>query len=157
LGNQASSANDSFSNGLLESAQYTRPREWRALEIPSVLVSGDPLLVEEFQFLEGLSQTLEKRADLIEELGFSRQRAISQKLHAIDSRIGKELRAKSEEAPANKPAAIARKKANEETLELLRLVMRAWDLELTKLDSKQTDSGRGGPSRTPGRDSSDDA
>lgn len=135
LGNQASSENDSFAKGILESAQYTRPREWRGLDIPSVLLSGDPVLIEEFQFLEGLGRTLELRADLVEHLGFSQQRAFSQKLHAIESRIGKELRAKHDE----KPASIARRKANEETLELLRLVMRTWDLELAKLDAREGD------------------
>jgi tRNA (guanine37-N1)-methyltransferase len=138
LGNQASAANDSFSNGVLESAQFTRPREWRGLEIPSVLVSGDPMLVDEWQFLEGLLTTLEKRTDLIEPLGFSKQRAISMKLQTIESRAGKELRAKHDD----KPAAMARRKANDETVELLRKVMRLWEKELDRLDRVQADGNR---------------
>lgn len=138
LGNQASAANDSFAHGLLESAQYTRPREWRGLDIPSVLVVGDPLLVEEWRFLEGLQTSLERRVDLVEALGFSKQRAISLKLQAIDSRTGKELRAKHDD----KPASVARRRANEETLELLRKVMRPWEKELSRLDAIQTDGNR---------------
>ncbi len=138
LGNQASSEHDSFSDGLLESAQFTRPREWRGLEIPSVLALGDPLLVEEWQFLEGLEITLERRVDLVAPLGFSKQREFSLRLQAIESRTGRELRAKHDD----KPAALARRKANEETAELLRKVKRAWGKELERLDAIQSDGER---------------
>ena len=40
LGNEASTEEESFSDGLLEHPQYTRPAEWRGMEIPSVLMSG---------------------------------------------------------------------------------------------------------------------
>ncbi|CAN5516721.1 tRNA (guanosine(37)-N1)-methyltransferase TrmD [soil metagenome] len=136
LGNQASSENDSFSNGLFESAQYTRPREWRGLEIPAVLVTGDPVLVEEWRFLESLQSTLEKRQDLIAELGFSRQRAISTKLQAIESRAGKELRAKHED----KPAAAARRQANEDLMSLVRAIAKPWEREMMKQDERREKS-----------------
>ena len=41
LGNEASLTEESFSDGLLEQAQYTRPREWEGRVIPEVLLSGD--------------------------------------------------------------------------------------------------------------------
>lgn len=41
LGNEASLAEESFADGLLEHPQYTRPREWEGRAIPEVLVSGD--------------------------------------------------------------------------------------------------------------------
>lgn len=150
LGNQASAANDSFSQGLFESAQYTRPREWRGLETPVALLSGDPVLVEDWQFLEALRTTLLRRADLIEGLGFSRQRAISQRLHTIEARAGRELRAKHDE----KPAALQRRKANEETMTLVREVLKPWEREMTKLDEKQERSPeKSGTPEKPGRGS----
>lgn len=137
LGNQASAANDSFANGLLESAQYTRPREWREIGVPLALVTGDPILVEEWQFLEALCKTLEKRVDLIEPLGFTKHRAMSLKLRAVETRTGKELRAVHDD----KPAALLRRKANEEIASLYREVLRPWELELKRLDAVQTRSG----------------
>lgn len=41
LGNEASAVEESFSEGLLEHPQYTRPREWEGRTIPDVLLSGD--------------------------------------------------------------------------------------------------------------------
>jgi hypothetical protein len=133
LGNQASAENDSFSNGLFESAQYTRPREWRGLDIPAALVTGDPIVVEEWRYLEALQSTLEKRPDLIGELGFSRQRAVSAKLHAIEVRASKELRAKHED----KPAAAARRQAHEDILALVRAIAKPWEREMLIQDERR--------------------
>ncbi len=46
LGNQASIVEESFSDGLLEHPQYTRPREWEGRAIPDVLLSGDHAKIE---------------------------------------------------------------------------------------------------------------
>ncbi len=46
LGNQASIVEESFTDGMLEHAQYTRPREWEGRVIPEVLTSGDHGRVE---------------------------------------------------------------------------------------------------------------
>ncbi len=137
LGNQASAKNDSFSDGIFESAQYTRPREWRGIDVPTALVTGDPILVDEWQFLESLRTTLDRRVDLIEPLGFSKQRAMSQRLQAIESRTGKELRSAHDE----KPAALLRRKANQEISALQREVMRPWERELKRLDAAQARGG----------------
>jgi tRNA (guanine37-N1)-methyltransferase len=136
LGNQASAENDSFSNGLFESAQFTRPREWRGLDIPAALVTGDPVLVEEWRFLEALLSTLEKRPDLVESLGFSRQRAISTKLHAIEVRCGKELRAKHDD----NAAAVTRRQANDDILALARQISKPWEREMMKQDEQRETS-----------------
>lgn len=69
LGNLASSAEDSFSAGLLEYPQYTRPAEFRGEEVPEVLRSGDHRRVERWRLAESLHRTLERRPDLIERRG----------------------------------------------------------------------------------------
>lgn len=72
LGNAESSASDSFSEGLLECAQYTRPREWRGERVPAVLLCGDPKLIEEWRYLNSLEVTAERRPDLLGS-GFSKR------------------------------------------------------------------------------------
>lgn len=65
LGHQDSSASDSFSNGLLEAPQFTRPAQWAGMEVPAVLRSGNHALIKTWS--EKLSQlvTLRKRPELI--------------------------------------------------------------------------------------------
>lgn len=65
LGNEKSSSDDSFSDGLLESDQFTRPREWRGMDVPQVLLCGDPKLIEDWRFLNSVQMTLENRPDLL--------------------------------------------------------------------------------------------
>lgn len=52
LGNAASTVEESFSDGLLEHPQYTRPREWEGRTIPEVLLSGDHAKVESWRKAE---------------------------------------------------------------------------------------------------------
>jgi len=52
LGNAASTVEESFSDGLLEHPQYTRPREWEGRAIPDVLLSGDHAKVEAWRRAE---------------------------------------------------------------------------------------------------------
>ena len=52
LGNSASTVEESFSDGLLEHPQYTRPREWEGRAIPDVLTSGDHAKVEAWRRAE---------------------------------------------------------------------------------------------------------
>jgi tRNA (guanine37-N1)-methyltransferase len=76
LGNEASAAGDSFSNGMLEAPHYTRPARWRELDVPEVLLSGNHGLIEKWRFREGLRRTLQRRPELVEkarrEFPFSR-------------------------------------------------------------------------------------
>lgn len=109
LGNQASAERDSFSEGLFESRQYTRPRDWRGHEIPKILTSGDPSLVADWQFLEALESTIERRPDLMRELSRARTAEILARLELIAKRIQREERGPTEGAKPNlvKDTAIA--------------------------------------------------
>lgn len=66
LGNPNSPISESFSNGLLEYPQYTRPEEYRGMKVPSELLSGDHKLIEEWRKAEALKITKEKRPDILE-------------------------------------------------------------------------------------------
>ncbi|HLA85113.1 MAG TPA: tRNA (guanosine(37)-N1)-methyltransferase TrmD [Thermoguttaceae bacterium] len=66
LGDEDSSAGDSFSGPerLLEFAQYTRPREYRGLEVPPVLLGGDHQAIARWREEDGRRRTEERRGDL---------------------------------------------------------------------------------------------
>ncbi|MBM7644335.1 tRNA (guanine37-N1)-methyltransferase [Scopulibacillus daqui] len=66
LGNEVSAHTDSFSNGLLEHPQYTRPADFRGMKVPDVLLSGNHKLIEEWRHKESLRRTLMRRPDLLE-------------------------------------------------------------------------------------------
>lgn len=66
LGKIESAHDDSFSDGLLEYPQYTKPREYRGLKVPEVLLNGNHKLIEEFRFDQKLARTKAKRPDLYE-------------------------------------------------------------------------------------------
>ncbi len=69
LGDEHSNRLDSFSTGnrLLEHAQYTRPREYRGLKVPEVLVSGNHEEIARWREANSLQRTQERRADLLPE------------------------------------------------------------------------------------------
>lgn len=67
LGNEASSVLDSFSTGLLEHPQYTRPADYKGMTVPDVLLSGNHAKIEEWREEQSLRRTLERRPDLLEE------------------------------------------------------------------------------------------
>lgn len=64
LGNAASPAVESFSEGLLEAPQYTRPEEFRGWRVPEVLLSGDHKKIEEWRRCEAERITRQIRPDL---------------------------------------------------------------------------------------------
>lgn len=64
LGKIESADEDSFSNGLLEYPQYTKPREYRGLKVPEVLLNGNHKEINEFRMKESLKRTKIKRPDL---------------------------------------------------------------------------------------------
>jgi len=64
LGNETSTVEESFSDGLLEHPQYTRPREWEGRTIPDVLTSGDHAKVEAWRRTERQRLTAQRRPDL---------------------------------------------------------------------------------------------
>jgi tRNA (guanine37-N1)-methyltransferase len=69
MGNDASAGDESFSHGLLEYPQYTRPAEFRGWEVPEVLRSGDHARIDRWRRAQALARTLERRPDLIEARG----------------------------------------------------------------------------------------
>lgn len=64
LGHIESAQNDSFTNGLLEHPQYTKPRVYRGLAVPEVLLNGNHAEIEKFRHEKSLEQTKQKRPDL---------------------------------------------------------------------------------------------
>jgi tRNA (guanine37-N1)-methyltransferase len=65
LGHEQSAADDSFSAGLLEAPQYTRPAEFRDWQVPDVLVSGNHAEIAAWRKKEALRRTRENRPDLL--------------------------------------------------------------------------------------------
>lgn len=66
LGNEESAPCDSFSSGLLEYPQYTRPANFREMKVPDVLLSGNHQKIEEWRKKASLKRTYERRPDLLE-------------------------------------------------------------------------------------------
>lgn len=66
LGRIESADEDSFSNGLLEYPQYTRPRDFRGYKVPEVLFGGNHKEINEFRYQQSLERTKLKRPDLYE-------------------------------------------------------------------------------------------
>lgn len=69
LGNDASTAEESFRDGLLEYPHYTRPADFRGWTVPEVLLSGDHGRVARWRRAQALARTIERRPDLIEARG----------------------------------------------------------------------------------------
>ena len=68
LGNDASAAKESFSQGLLEYPQYTRPAEYKGWCVPEVLASGNHAQIERWQRIEALRRTWQRRPDLLKKM-----------------------------------------------------------------------------------------
>ena len=69
MGNTESADEESFSRGLLEYPQYTRPLSFRGWEVPPVLVGGHHGLVNRWRHAQALARTLALRPDIIEARG----------------------------------------------------------------------------------------
>ena len=65
LGCESSAENDSFSDGLLEFPQYTRPRVFNDWEVPEVLLSGDHAKIAKWRREQSLGLTYEQRPELL--------------------------------------------------------------------------------------------
>ena len=66
LGSEESSADESFSSGLLEYPQFTRPREFRGLGVPEVLMSGDHAKIDRWRRDQALEATYARRPGMLE-------------------------------------------------------------------------------------------
>ncbi|MEX1055664.1 MAG: tRNA (guanosine(37)-N1)-methyltransferase TrmD [Rhodothermales bacterium] len=66
LGDAESALSDSFQNGVLDAPVYTRPAEFRGMEVPDILLSGDHEKVEDWREEQRLIRTKVRRPDLLE-------------------------------------------------------------------------------------------
>ena len=65
LGDEESAQQDSFSDGLLEYPQYTRPAEFRGMKVPEVLLSGNHAQIAQWRAEQARLRTKERRPDLL--------------------------------------------------------------------------------------------
>jgi len=65
LGDDESSHDESFSHGLLEYPQWTRPAEFRGMKVPDILVSGNHAEIEKWRRAQAESRTKKQRPDLL--------------------------------------------------------------------------------------------
>jgi tRNA (guanine37-N1)-methyltransferase len=66
LGHEESAVDDSFSGGLLEAPQYTRPAEFRGWKVPEILLSGNHAEIAKWRKAQAKKRTRENRPDLLE-------------------------------------------------------------------------------------------
>ena len=71
LGNEASAADESHADGLLEYPQYTRPEEFRGEKVPEILRSGNHAAIARWRRKESLRRTLERRPELLDNADLS--------------------------------------------------------------------------------------
>ncbi len=71
LGDEDSLKEESFSWGILDYPQYTRPPEWNGLKVPEVLLSGNHAAIARWRRKEALRRTLNNRPELIEKAGLA--------------------------------------------------------------------------------------
>lgn len=84
LGGEQAAEKDSFANGLLEHAHYTRPRIFEGNEVPEVLLSGHHQEIEKWRLESSLMRTLLKRSDLLQKKDLDRQEIeILKKWHRV--------------------------------------------------------------------------
>ncbi len=65
LGNEDSPLDESFSHGLLEYPQYTRPEEFRGMKVPEVLLSGDHERIKQWRQQQSVELTRARRPDML--------------------------------------------------------------------------------------------
>jgi tRNA (guanine37-N1)-methyltransferase len=90
LGNDDSSTDESFAQGLLEYPQYTKPAEVRGLRVPEVLLSGDHAKIDRWRRAQALHRTMERRSDLMARRGgvSEEDRALLEEFEAIEGPEG---------------------------------------------------------------------
>ena len=64
---------DSFSNGLLEYPQYTKPRDFKGMLVPEVLLNGNHKLIDEYRRQESLRKTYYRRRELLDKVELSKK------------------------------------------------------------------------------------
>lgn len=84
LGCSDSAEKDTFSRNLLKHSQYTRPRNFRGVEVPEVLLKGNHADINSYRFIEGVQRTLERRPELIGMENFSKEEERLLKQHGLE-------------------------------------------------------------------------
>jgi tRNA (guanine37-N1)-methyltransferase len=74
LGDERSSVEESFAEGLLEGPQYTRPEVFAGLAVPPVLLSGDHAAIRRWRLQQALGRTAERRPDLLARVALDAER-----------------------------------------------------------------------------------
>ena len=88
IGKEASHKDDSFSSGLLEYPQYTRPYDYRGMTVPDVLMSGHHENIRKWRLEQSLRKTYLRRPDLLENYTFSEEeKSIFQKILQEQERL----------------------------------------------------------------------
>jgi tRNA (guanine37-N1)-methyltransferase len=88
LGSEDSPLDDSHAHGLLEYPQYTRPAEYRGMEVPEVLLSGNHAEIARWRREQIIRRTLERRPDLLDKADLSQEdRKYAEKLMTRRSRL----------------------------------------------------------------------
>ncbi len=67
LGNETSALSDSFQNNLIAPPVYTRPRDFRGLSVPDILLSGNERKIEEWKHEQSVKRTEERRPGMFDE------------------------------------------------------------------------------------------
>lgn len=81
LGHEESAVDESFSAGLLEYPQYTRPASFAGMDVPEVLLSGDHRRIAEWRRRESIRRTTERRPDLLADADLSaEERALADEM-----------------------------------------------------------------------------
>lgn len=65
LNDESSALTDSFQDGLLAPPVYTRPAEYKGLQVPEILLSGDGPKIDEWRFEQAVERTRQRRPDLL--------------------------------------------------------------------------------------------
>ncbi len=73
LGDSESHEQDSFSSGILDYPEFTRPQVWNGLEVPAILRGGNHAAIAIWRRREALRRTIERRPDLLQQAGLSAQ------------------------------------------------------------------------------------
>ena len=84
---EESASNDSFTDDLLDYPTFTKPREYRGMKVPDILLSGDHKKIDEWRKEEQVKKTKEKRPDLIK----NREKKIIGKYSLIDDTSEKKM------------------------------------------------------------------
>ena len=88
LGSDESSVDESFSSGLLEYPQYTRPREIAGLAVPEVLLGGDQKKIDRWRRDEAVRLTFERRREMLDSADLDREdRSLLRSLRLQEKRI----------------------------------------------------------------------